>query len=138
MTGLHAHLVTQGHIAPNGTGRRAQARRCPHCRHNVIVGDDDERCALTATCDPQPLTPLGEALARVDGLATYNLAAIRGGYQLWYRGPEHIEGKPAGTNPREDVLRQHRCGNPPPVGPLTMPSVHIPTRPTKSGATPPF
>lgn len=48
--------VGRGHIdGATRTGRRAQTRTCPTCRHRTLVGDDAHLAALTATVDPQPV-----------------------------------------------------------------------------------
>lgn len=111
---ITAKLVREGHITPSGTGRRAQPRRCRDCRAPVLVGDDHDTTRLTATVDPEPLTPLGEALAILEGRRTLALVMEAGRLVMWARDAGHIRSAPAGTRAREDVLREHRCGSPPP------------------------
>ncbi len=118
MSALTAWLVEQGHLAPDGTSRKAKLRRCPTCRRQILTGDDDDRCAFTARADPHPLTELGEALALLAGRTTYSLARTAGGVVLWRRDVGQIRRWPASTHPSEDVLAEHRCDLPAPSGPL--------------------
>lgn len=93
------------HIAENA--RRATLKTCPRCHAPVIVGLDADVAAFKATCDPTPLTPLGEYIALADGRITYDLA---GGYsrkELWQRTALNIQ-----TARRYPVLTEHRCGKP--------------------------
>lgn len=102
------HLIRQGHLTESGLTRRARIRTCD-CRQPVLVGLDDDVCALDAITDPVPLTPLGEALARIEGRWTWSLRRSGHGFVLDRRDPLEILGRPAGTQTRTDVLRQHRC-----------------------------
>lgn len=64
---------------------------------------------LAITCDPDPLTPQGEALCLVAGRRTY---AWRRGHFLTHRGRIQIS---AGMDARTDVLSSHQCGAPVPL-----------------------
>ena len=107
-----AHLVATGVLTPDGTTRRATPRPCPRCRRLVIVGLDDDRCAMTATVDPQPLTPAGELSALLTGRPTYTLTPQRNAYTLNRRDQFAIAAKPAGTLRNADVVAAHECGAP--------------------------
>lgn len=123
-TWLRNKLLHDGILDPRGVGRPIQIRTCPDCRASIIRGLDDDRCALLATVDPQPLSPLGEALALIEGRYTVTLRHDRGRLVLDTRDSFHIKGSPAGTRHGEDVLRMHRCGSPPLEPPLTTDSRH--------------
>lgn len=148
-TWLRDHLVASGHMTETGLTRRARLRPCPghiktpvdrrRCPALVLAGLDDDKCALEARADPTPLSPLGEALAVVEGRITYTLRREGPGWVLDSRDHHAIDHAPAGSRPRHDVVRQHRCGTPPPEGPLATSSSFPETAPQPpAGATPPF
>jgi hypothetical protein len=90
-----------------GATRAAGIRLCPKCRAPIITGLDADICAFTVRVDPTPLTPLGEAVAVLQGRTTYNLAGGPGRKELDPREAHHIE-KPR----RYPVLAEHRCNRP--------------------------
>lgn len=144
-TWLRDHLVRSGHLTETGISRRARLTPCPgsvggrRCPDLVLAGLDDDWAALEARTDPLPLSPLGEALAAVEDRATYALSRTGAGWMLDRRDHHKITYAPAGSRSRRDVVRQHRCGTPPPSGPLTAPSSFPETRPpTPAGGPPPF
>lgn len=121
--------------------RTLRRRRCRTCHTWTLVGLDNDVCALIATINPSPLSPAGEALARLDGLATYHLRHDRGGeLELFKRDRWQISGNPAGDHDRlhpADIVSDHRCGTEYP----TTKSVLTNSRPAYSGAAnelPPF
>lgn len=126
-TWLRQHLIDTGHLTETGTSRRARPKT-HHCGALILTGLDDDRCAGEATTDPLPLTPLGEALAHLEGRTTYQLTR-RGRLELDQRNQWAITAHPAGTGPF-DVLREHRCDTPPPAPDLTTTSC-LPTRPSR-------
>lgn len=79
---------------------------CPRCGARTITGQT-MRPSLEVTLDPGPLDPIGELTAVLEGRATCTLHAVAG--QLAYRGARQIGTRPAGSRPRELVLREHRC-----------------------------
>jgi hypothetical protein len=86
--------------------RAATLRLCTRCRAPIITGLDADRAAITAYCDPTPLTQFGEAVALLQGRFTYDLTSCNGRKELWHRYSWNI-GK--FTDP---VLAAHRCGQP--------------------------
>lgn len=138
---LRDHLIASGHLTETGLARRARLMRCPEpdCRDQVLAGLDDDRCALEARTDATPLSALGEALAVVEGRPTYSLRREGPGWVLDRRDHHRIAWAPAGSQPRHDVVRQHRCGTPPPSGQLTtLSSFPEVAPPMSANATPPF
>lgn len=120
-TWLLDHLIRAGHVTETGATRKAKIRRCQKCRAHVLVGLDADMCALEVEADPTPLSALGEALALVEGRRTLALYRDRGRFVLDPRRTEDITGDPAGSNSREDALREHRCSTFL-TDPLTAPS----------------
>ena len=102
-------LINTGRITEQGIGRRAHIRTCPTCKQPTLTGLDADRCALTATVDPYPLTPHGEVWALSDGRHTYQLQHG----QLEPRTRWNIPGHPPG--PDHTVLTTHRCHQPIPT-----------------------
>lgn len=107
---LLGHLVATGHLTESGLSRRARIRPCPKCKALILAGLDDDECAFEVAVDPVPLNPLGEALATIERRRTYRLRSEGGRYVLDPRGASNITRRPAGSTPRADVLRTHRCG----------------------------
>jgi hypothetical protein len=112
--------------------RAATLRLCPRCKAPVIVGLDADRAAINATCDPTPISELGEAYALVQGRATYCFADDQGRKILWHRYHWNIK-----AERQWPVLAAHRCNQPmtPFAAPLTA------TTPRKAAAhddAPPF
>lgn len=135
---LLAHLEEQGHLV-GGVGRRATIRPCADCRQATVTGLDADRCAHRATCDPNPLTARGEAIALIAGRRTYALRRLFGRLELDHRDHWQIRANPAGhPDNRYDVLAEHRCGPSPWHGDLTTATVHQPTTPPLTGDKPPF
>lgn len=112
-TWLRDHLIATGAISERGTGRRARVRTCNRCGASVLTGLTDPKvCAIDAQVDPAPLNQLGELLARAQRRYTVTARAEAGRYVLDDRDSFAIEGGPAGTRPREDVMAEHRCHQP--------------------------
>lgn len=109
---LLLNLIKDASVGKVGP-RHARNGRCPQCGKSVIVGLDGDFCAFTVRADPVPLTPFGEALARLGGLATYRLTRVNGRFLLTHREPWHIRDRtPLGLG---DVVAEHRySGDPPP------------------------
>lgn len=132
--------------APVGS-RRARARSCRDCHAYVLAGQDNDITALDVRADPIPLSMVGEAIAQLDGRATYALRRRGSGVVLyrrdrWQIGRGARRDDTGGGGPgrfREfDVVADHVCGQP--LLELSVPSV-IPTpRPPKetSDDRPPF
>lgn len=106
-----AHPAT--HLAskhPDGI----RAGWCWSCKQPILTGLDDLACAFAVRVDPTPLTALGEALARLAGLATYE---VRRGHpvRIVRRGARQILARPAGSDALRvmgafDVVAAHECG----------------------------
>jgi hypothetical protein len=109
---LRRHLHDTG-VMVDGVTRSARIRTCRRCHQTVIKGLTEEPCSILATCDPTPLSNLGEALALTTGRHTYDLAYRAGRLELDDRDCDHIEGSPPETpnswRRRADVLAEHRC-----------------------------
>lgn len=121
-TWLRDHLIASGAMTESGLTRRAKPRRCNRCNAVVVVGLDADVCAFEVRVDPQPLNAAGELLALLEGRRTLTLHGAASGRMLDPRWPEHIRTAPAGTTPREDALREHRCDTPPLVDAATCTS----------------
>lgn len=96
--------------------RGVRARWCPGCRTPILTGLDADQCALLAKADPTPLTALGEAMALLDGRATYTLTRDHGRsiVTLSRRTAGTITRQPAGADVASllawDIIGEHRCG----------------------------
>lgn len=138
-TWLRDHLIRSGHMTETGTTRKARIRRCPTCPAEILVGLDDDTCALEVHADPVPLSELGEAVALLQNRRTLHLRRDGGGWVLDRRDNHDIANRPAGTAQRLDVVGQHHCatGPPPPAlqAPSSFPEAKPPVRPTER---PPF
>lgn len=99
----HAHLATKH---PDGL----RATWCHDCKAPILAGLDDLACALPARVDVTPLTPLGEALARIAGQQTYEIRAGKPP-RIVRRDAHAITARPAGgdARPRYDVVTTHTC-----------------------------
>ena len=109
-----AHLASKH---PDGV----KATWCRTCRQPVLAGLDDLVCAWPAKVDITPLSALGEALARLAGLATYEVRAGKPA-RIVRRDAHRIAAMPAGaarsgTLARFDVVAAHEHG-PDPAEPL--------------------
>jgi len=103
-------LIDKGVLTPGGFGRRAQLKRCSRCGRLTFVGLDDVIMAELATVDVAPLDAMGELLAVLGGLGTWDLSWRGGRYELDRRESHHIAAHPPGTRAGTDVLNGHRCG----------------------------
>jgi hypothetical protein len=106
-------------------------RKCRQCKAEVWYGPSDETVAILVTVDSAPLSPYGEALARLEGRGTYLRTAAGDGTVLRSRDHWQIGG---GTPPRGDVVTDHRCGP-------DLPSIPSKLRTTPEGTMtddPPF
>lgn len=117
-TWLQAHLEATGRADTDGTTRAIRARNCPHCGAPVIRALDGDLAALPATCQPQPVDTLGEALAVAASCDTYDLIPAAGRLELDHRDHWRITGRR-----KHPVLAEHRCGVTWPPDP-TPPTVH--------------
>lgn len=87
--------------------RAAQIRACKKCGATILTGLDADIAALKVEIDPTPITPLGEAVALLQGRSTYQLHTARGARQIHHRNDWNI------TAPRtRPVYPAHRCGHP--------------------------
>lgn len=133
---LTDHLIRAGYMSETGSTRRLRLRSCRGCGEKVANGLDDVICAFEVDADPVPLSPLGEALAMLEGRRTVAVHREGDRYVLDQRDAEHVAKRPAGSGTREDVLRLHSCGTPPPAGVLAAASTfaEVPVPPTGSEA----
>lgn len=108
-------------------GRSAGMERCSKCKAPVVAGLDEDVCAFRAHVDPQPLGPLGEALARLAGRGTYDLERAGLEWRLTRRTRWVIQARPPGHQGRgaADVVAEHRCHH-----------EHLPGTPTRWGVGP--
>lgn len=99
-----------------GATRSARAVRCPKCRRAIFQGIGADWGGYVVQADPEPLSPLGEALALLSGRATVELRWLGDRYELDCRDHFRITGTPAGTN-GIDILVRHDCAlaNGPPL-----------------------
>lgn len=95
-----------------GATRSARTAKCPVCQARVMRGLDADFGSMSADCDPEPLAPLGEALALMAGRRTYVLRWRGNRYELDQRDQFSIRGAPAGSKAGQDVLAGHVCGGP--------------------------
>lgn len=122
MSWLRDHLIRTGAMTERGVTRRVKARTC-RCGTIVLTGLTDSKvCAIEATVDPESLNRLGEVQALLEGRYTVTARAEAGRFVLDDRNDFAIKGAPAGEARRADVLREHRCGTPSLVEPMTAPS----------------
>jgi hypothetical protein len=119
-----------------GATRKARPAKCRKCGACVVRGLNDDIMAWSVDCDPEPLTPEGEALARIAGIAVYELNLWAGRPQLDRRSAWRIASAPAGTD-RTDILAEHQCAPalPLPRGPSRLP---VPAQPQDLPEDPPF
>jgi len=104
---IAAALTRHGLDPDSPRGRdKATPTRCPHCRHQVLVGLDSDTAGLTATVDPGPITASDEATALLTGRRTYRLLAY--GRRLVIRDRSHwqITAQPPSTH---HIVAEHRC-----------------------------
>ena len=99
----YAHLATKH---PDGI----RATWCHDCKAPILTGLDELACALQARVDHTPLTPLGEALARIAGQQTYEIRAGKPP-RIVRRNATTITSRPAGATgkPHYDVVTTHTC-----------------------------
>lgn len=106
-------LARAGLVDDHGhaVGRKAKARSCPVCRRAVMTGLSSAFGGFAVSADPQPLSPMGEALALMAGRGTFSLRWLGDHYELDKRDHFRIRGSPAGTK-GIDVLVEHECAKP--------------------------
>ena len=90
-----------------------RATWCTTCKAPILTGLDDVVCALDARTDVVPLSPLGEALARIGGRTTYELRTGKPP-RIVRRTAQMILARPAGATTRRahaayDVVAAHQC-----------------------------
>ncbi|MEO3851728.1 hypothetical protein ABGB09_29570 [Streptomyces sp. B8F3] len=91
-------------------GDHAREHTCPRCGALVLVARAGRTAALDVTADPQPLRPLDEVHALLEGRMTWHLVTgALGTRRITWRDIFAIRAGPA----RHPVLRDHRC--PPPA-----------------------
>ena len=91
-----------------GNSRTARVSTCTPCQAPTIVGLDVDHGGFATTCDPTPLTQLGEVLAILAGRRTLTLRRRAGRLELDRRDDLRISWEPAEAGPW-DVLAVHTC-----------------------------
>lgn len=125
-------LEAQGHRTKDGVSRAVSARVCRRCSAPVLAAIARE--GFAADADPEPLSPLGEALAVLTGRPTFALRRVRGRLELDLRDSFEMRHRAAGTG-TYDVVAGHACG----ADPLPSARSVLPAPPTrKVHATCPF
>lgn len=81
--------------------RAAHPEQCPRCHANLLVGPDDDRCAITLRVDAEPVDRLTEAVAHLHGTASAELIHNA----LHYRSPARLQ---SDRHPHPIHL-EHRC-----------------------------
>ena len=99
-----AEIIEQGK-------RTVRKHTCRHCNALCLRGQDDDRCAYTATVDITPISLTDEMEVLLHGLSTYDIApatgpnSVRGTYVLYFRDHYHYQ-----TAERKyPVLAEHCC-----------------------------
>jgi hypothetical protein len=88
--------------------RDLRSGKCRNCKAPVLVGMSDDQLAHLATVDPDPLTAVGEALARLDGRRTYALRRHGDKYRLAFtRNHWQIR---SSQSTDYDIVADHACG----------------------------
>jgi len=105
-----AHLATRDGIDYTTVARKARRHPCRHCHTWCWRALDDDWAALDALADDTPLTPIGEVTALLSSLTTYRIGVRGGRPEMDRRDSWHIDGEPAGTLFRADIIPAHRCG----------------------------
>lgn len=101
-----------------GQLRTAGITQCPRCSAPVLRGLDAEKCALPVRVDVSSVDEMGEAIALLQGRATYDLVGGAQKKELEHRYEWHIR------NPRRyPVLAAHQCGSPLPAIPARAPEI---------------
>lgn len=98
--------------ASTGATRSARVVICPRCQARIWRGMCAEFGGWSVDADPEPLSALGEALALLAGIPTYELRWLGNRYELDGRDAWRITGSPAGVSARLDVLAGHECDGP--------------------------
>lgn len=86
--------------------RSACLQRCTKCQAPVLYGLDADICALSVKADPTPITPLGEAIALLDGRRTFTLTDIAGRIEITTRDHWAIGGES-----KHPVIPEHKCNS---------------------------
>jgi hypothetical protein len=92
-----------------GAVRRARAVRCQRCRRPIILGLDSDWGSCVAECDPDSLSPYGEALARLARRRTYSFRYLGDRYLIDIRDQFIIAGEAKRPRRNADVLVNHVC-----------------------------
>jgi hypothetical protein len=92
---------------PGNVGRTARPHNCASCGQYVLRGLDREYGGRDTECDPEPLSPLGEVMALMAGLTTYESNWSGGQHTISRRDRYAIAAHIAGNT--IDVLIEHDC-----------------------------
>lgn len=85
---------------------RIRESTCPRCHCPVLRARAGRVAALDVVADPEPIGPLDELLARLDGRLTWHLTTSALGTQrITWRTQFHIRAGP----PRHPVIADHHC-----------------------------
>ncbi|MFE7077884.1 hypothetical protein ACFU96_48205, partial [Streptomyces sp. NPDC057620] len=95
------------------TSDRAREGACPRCGATVIRARAGRVAALDVIADAEPITPVEEIVARLEGRLTWHLVVTpHTRARVTWRHGLHIQAGPA----KHPVLRDHQCPNTTPGG----------------------
>jgi hypothetical protein len=101
-------VIDFSHAGPPAT-RRTRAILCPGCRRPIMRGLMPLPTPWPVDADPTPLSSLGEALALLAGVKTYELSWSFDHYEIRHREWSMVTYGPADTLKESDVLGAHNC-----------------------------
>jgi hypothetical protein len=79
---------------------------CPRCGAQILRARPGRVAAIDVIADAEPISPLDEIRALLEGRLTWHLViGALGTRRITWRGTTHIQAGP----PRHPVLRDHRC-----------------------------
>jgi hypothetical protein len=108
---------------PGSAHRAARPTNCESCGRYVLRGLNRDKGGIAVDCDPEPLSPLGEALALLAGFITYESQWFGGQHTISWRDRYAIASHQAGDG--IDALIGHHCDRPELAGDFPrMRSVH--------------
>lgn len=84
---------------------RAAANRCRRCQSAIWSCLSASVAAFTVHLDPEPLSPLGEAMARFAGLGVWQLYNHYGSFSIQQRTASLIKA----SDGTEVILKDHIC-----------------------------
>lgn len=92
---------------PGNAARTARPTNCEECGQYVLRGLTRDKGGIAVDCEPEPLSPLGEVMALLSGLITYESVWLWGTHTINWRDRYAIASHSAGDG--IDVLIAHDC-----------------------------